>query len=232
MANYLDKYKKQYRVIASYDHSTNDYPRRDDGSLDSSGGDVFVKCKGGNYIYHYGRNVLVAVYLSKGKGRNAIKWFYEKLFGELPESAVWEDILPKVLKEGTIIKVEETDEEFFIYFKDKDFGLIAEHIQPSSFGAGTSPYSTRNLPKTSYTIPEEDNLLYKEATNSITKENMIIVAQASKKFIEHISSKKLSVSDIKADMKKRGLSGRNYFHANGYWSQYIDFLKKYIKENI
>lgn len=231
MANYLDKYKKKYRVVAAYDHSTNDYPRHDDGSLDPSGGDVFIKCKNGNYIYHYGRNVLVAVYLTKGRGRNAIKWLYEKLYGEIPSNFSYEDILKKLLQE-TLFKVEETDEEFFIYFKDKNFDLIAKHICPSSFGAGMSPYSSRNLPKTAYKIPEEDNTLYKEATQTISKDNMLIIAHASKKFIEYISSKKMSVNDIKADMKKQGLNGRNYFHANGYWSQYIDFLNKYIKENI
>ena len=59
---------------------------------------------------------------------------------------------------------------------------------------------------------------------------MAILAQATRKFIDHISTKNLTSQDIKTDMKKQGLSGRNYFHANGYWSQYLDFIKTYIQK--
>lgn len=230
MAHYLMKYKDKYRVVAQYDKNTNDYPRLLDGSIDLSFSDLYIKCKNGNYIYHFGRSTLVAVYLSIGKGRNAIRAIYEKTIGNLPETIIWADIYKKLEEKDVLFDVEETDEEFFFKFKDKNFDIIAEVIQPSTFGAGISPYSTKNLPKTKYTIPEADMEEYRKTTSVVDKENMALLAQATRKFIDHISTKNLTSQDIKADMKKQGLSGRNYFHANGYWSQYLDFIKTYIQK--
>lgn len=230
MAHYLMKYKDKYRVVAQYDKNTNDYPRLLDGSIDPSFSDLYIKCKNGNYIYHFGHSTLVAVYLSIGKGRNAIRAIYEKTIGNLPEIIIWADIYKELEEKEVLFDVEETDEEFFFKFKDKNFDVIAEVIQPSTFGAGISPYSTKNLPKTKYTIPEADMEEYRKTTSVVDKENMALLAQATRKFIDHISTKNLTSQDIKADMKKQGLSGRNYFHANGYWSQYLDFIKTYIQK--
>lgn len=230
MAHYLMKYKDKYRVVAQYDKNTNDYPRLLDGSIDPSFSDLYIKCKNGNYIYHFGRSTLVAVYLSIGKGRNAIRAIYEKTIRNLPETIIWADIYKELEEKEVLFDVEETDEEFFFKFKDKNFDIIAEVIQPSTFGAGISPYSTKNLPKTKYTIPEADMEEYRKTTSVVDKENMALLAQATRKFIDHISTKNLTSQDIKADMKKQGLSGRNYFHANGYWSQYLDFIKTYIQK--
>lgn len=230
MAHYLMKYKDKYRVVAQYDKNTNDYPRLLDGSIDPSFSDLYIKCKNGNYIYHFGHSTLVAVYLSIGKGRNAIRAIYEKTIRNLPETIIWADIYKELEEKDVLFDVEETDEEFFFKFKDKNFDIIAEVIQPSTFGAGISPYSTKNLPKTKYTIPEADMEEYRKTTSVVDKENMALLAQATRKFIDHISTKNLTSQDIKADMKKQGLSGRNYFHANGYWSQYLDFIKTYIQK--
>lgn len=230
MAHYLMKYKDKYRVVAQYDKNTNDYPRLLDGSIDPSFSDLYIKCKNGNYIYHFGHSTLVAVYLSIGKGRNAIRAIYEKTIGNLPEIIIWADIYKELEEKEVLFDVEETDEEFFFKFKDKNFDVIAEVIQPSTFGAGISPYSTKNLPKTKYTIPEADMEEYRKTTSVVDKENMALLAQATRKFIDHISTKNLTSQDIKADMKKQGLSGRNYFHANGYWSQYLDFIKTYTQK--
>ena len=230
MAHYLMKYKDKYRVVAQYDKNTNDYPRLLDGSIDPSFSDLYIKCKNGNYIYHFGRSTLVAVYLSIGKGRNAIRAIYEKTIRNLPETIIWADIYKELEEKDVLFDVEETDEEFFFKFKDKNFDIIAEVIQPSTFGAGISPYSTKNLPKTKYTIPDADMEDYRKTTDVVNKENMALLAQATRKFIDHISTKNLTSQDIKADMKKQGLSGRNYFHANGYWSQYLDFIKTYIQK--
>lgn len=230
MAHYLMKYKDKYRVVAQYDKNTNDYPRLLDGSIDPSFSDLYIKCKNGNYIYHFGHSTLVAVYLSIGRGHNAIKAIYEKTIRKLPETIIWTDIYKELKEKDILFDVEETDEEFFFKFKDKNFNIIAEVIQPSTFGAGISPYSTKNLPKTKYTIPEADMEEYRKTTTVVDKENMALLAQATRKFIDHISTKKFTSQEIKADMKKQGLSGRNYFHANGYWSQYLDFIKTYVQK--
>ena len=228
MAHYLMKYKDKYRVVAQYDKNTNDYPRLENGAIDPSFSDLYIKCKNGNYIYHFGHSTLVAVYLSIGKGHNAIKAIYEKNIGEFPEIINWTNIYKELEEKDILFDVEETDAEFFFKFKDKNFDIIAEVIQPSTFGASISPYSTKNLPKVKYTIPDADIEEYKKITSIVDKDNMAILAQATRNFVDHISTKNLTSQDIKADMKKQGLSGRNYFHANGYWSQYLDFIKTYI----
>lgn len=232
MAHYLMKYKDKYRVVAHYDRNTNDYPRLENGSIDPSFADLYIKCKDGNYIYHYGHSTLVAVYLSVKKGHNAIKALYENNIGTLTETVIWQDIYKELEENDILFDVEETDEEFFFKFKDKNFDAIAQVIKPSTFGAGISPFSTKNLPKTKYTIPDEHMEEYKRIVSIVDREDMALLAQATRKFIDNISTKKWTSQDIKADMKKQGLNGRNYFHANGYWSQYLDFLKRYIQERI
>lgn len=232
MAHYLMKYKDKYRVVANFNKNTNDYPRLENGTIDPSFTDLYIKCKDGNYIYHYGHSTLVAVYLSVKKGHNAIKSLYENNIGTFPETIIWQDIYKELEEKDIIFDVEETDAELFFKFKDKNFDNIAQVIKPSTFGAGINPFSTRNLPNIKYSIPEEDMKAYKEITSVIDKNSIAIIAQATRKFVSHISTKKWTAQDIKADMKKQGLSGRNYFHANGYWSQYLDFLKKYIQERI
>lgn len=47
-------------------------------------------------------------------------------------------------------------------------------------------------------------------------------------FIKSLVSKKHPLSEIKADMRLKGLRGKEYIHSIGKWDKYI----KYLKENL
>ena len=40
------------------------------------------------------------------------------------------------------------------------------------------------------------------------------------------ASSKNTLENIKADMKLKGLKGKEYIHSIGKWNEYIDYLKK------
>ena len=52
--SYLMKYKGTYRLLPELDMSTNDFPRRPDGSIEDI--DVYIACQYGNKIKCYGKN--------------------------------------------------------------------------------------------------------------------------------------------------------------------------------
>lgn len=229
MSNYLvKKYKGIYRLKAHIDESTNDYPRDADGNLDTD--DVYIKCAYGCQIYHYGKGILIAYIPSLGRGRNILKALGKELCNT-DEKDSYKDVYPKLIEEGTIRAIYESDEEVEFKFHNKHMELIAKYLKPQTSGAGISPFSTRNLPKSNYTIPIEDLELYKEITKDISRENILILSQITKRFIADILPKcpGYRSKNIKADMKLKKLKGKEYIHSTGTWKKYIDYLKKELE---
>jgi hypothetical protein len=141
--SYLLKWKGQYRLKAPYDLRTNDFPRDEKGNYADN--DIYIDCKHGNQIYHYGGKELVAYITSLGRGRNIVR--------KLKEEG----------KSDTILKVIESDEEVLIHFHVKDIELFADLLGARTSGAGISPFSVKNLPSdkpklNKYEVPAE----YKE----------------------------------------------------------------------
>lgn len=64
------KYKGKYRILCNIDQKTNDYPRSENGNLDTD--DLYIKCSGGSQIYHYGHSTLVAYIPSLGRAHNQL----------------------------------------------------------------------------------------------------------------------------------------------------------------
>jgi hypothetical protein len=143
--SYLLKYKGTYRIKAAIDLRTNDFPRDEKGNYADN--DIYIDCKHGNQIYHYGGKELVAYITSIGRGRNIIKK------------------LKEMGKEDTIIKVIESDEEVLIHFNVKDIELFAELLGARTSGASISPFSVKNLPSdkpkyNKYEVPTEHKEQY------------------------------------------------------------------------
>lgn len=230
MANYLMKYKGIYRLKAHVDQSTNDFPRDMNGNIDSD--DVYIKCINNCQIYSYGRGVLVSYIPSVGRGHNILKALGERLCG-FDISSIKIDYQPlynALLKEGTIKHIMENDEEIEFRFHAKNIELIAEYLKPCTSGASISPFSTKNLPKSNYIIPDEDLELYKEITSDISKENMAIIAQITRRFISEklAKSKEFKSKDMRYEMRKSMLKGKEFIHYSGAWNKYIE----YVKENL
>lgn len=166
--------------MANLDHDTNDFPRDDKGNLDTD--DIYIKCQYGNQIYYYGRNDLVAYIPSIGRGHNILRTIaLDKL--QIEDKIPYEELYPQLLSEGTVKHIMENDEEIEFHFHPRDISYIATLLKASMHGADISPFSTRNLPKQKYEIPESDLEQYKQVVKDVPKDKFLIISRATSNYI-------------------------------------------------
>lgn len=230
MSRYLMKYKGMYRLKPNLDQSTNDFPRDENGNIDASYDDIYIKCASGSQIYHFGHGTLVAYIPSIGRGHN-ILIALAKCLGVITKDSIsrdYETLYSLLEKDGTIHNIMENDSEIEFRFNAKDINLIANFLKPQTSGSDISPFSSRNLPKSNYVIPAEDSEVYKEITNSIPKDNKLLISHITSDFLNNILSKDKLYKTIfmKSHMRQKMLKGKEYIHSMGYWNQYISYLKE------
>ena len=224
------KYKGKYRIKPHLDKELNDFPRDEYGSIDSSYDDIYIKCANGSQIYHVGRSTLCAYIPSIGRGHNIIIAIAKEL-NIIEDESIYRDYdsLYSILNaDKTIFDITENDEEIEFKFNAKDIELITKYLKPQTSGADISPFSSRNLPKSSYAIPKENLEEYAEITASIPQEDKLKVGLITSRFINDILSKDkvYRTVNIKTDMRKKCLKGKEYIHYMGYWDKYIYYLRK------
>ena len=202
----MTHYKGTYRLRTETDRFTNNFPREYNGNFAEN--DVYIDCANKIRIHHFGKSILEVYIPSKGRGRNIIK-------------AIKED-----LGDDVVFHIEETDSEVLFRFNSKDIDRLAKYLKPKTSGADRSPFSSKNLQKTKYIIPDEDLVKYKSIVANIPKERIIAVSQSTNKFIKSLTTKKNPYENIKADMVYKGLGNKEYIHSIGKWKQYIDYLRK------
>lgn len=234
MAKYLMKYKGQYRIKPNLDLNLNDVPRDESGGIDPSYEDIYIKCASGAQIYHYGRSILCAYIPSIGRGHNILIAIAKDL-GLIEKDYKKRDYqkLYKALNENhTVFDIMENAKEIEFKFNAKDIDFIAKFLKPQTSGADISPFSPRNFPKNSYTIPEEELEKYLKITGDVPQEDKLQIGLITNRFIKNILSKdKLyKTIDLKTDMRKKCLKGKEYIHSMGYWEKYIKYLKKELKK--
>ena len=162
-------------------------------------------------IFYVCRNTLQAYIPSLGRGHNIIKYINEN---------IGQDI---------IYDIEETDSEVLFKFNTKYDNQIIPLLKPRTSGASISPFSSRNLPKTSYKIPDEEFVAYKNIVSKIPKERILDITHMTNNYLKSLATKKNKWEDIKADMIAKGLKGKEYIHSIGKWNDYIDYLRKEIE---
>lgn len=225
------KYKGKYRVKAHIDHSTNDFPRDIYGNIDTD--DLYIQCAYGNQIYHYGHSTLVAYIPSVGRGHNILKALATKLCGMNFEKGYtdYETLYQSLEKEGTIKHIVENDEEIEFRFHSKNIDMIAPYLKPVVGGVGISPFSTRNLPKASYTIPDEEIAAYKKITGKVRREDSLSIKNITNDFIQNTIAKSnvYRSKDIKKEIRKLMLKNKDFIHYTGYWDRYIDYLQNELQ---
>ena len=172
--------------------------------------DCYIECQHGNKIFYYGKNKLQAYIPSKGRGHNIIKAIKESF------------------QEDIIFNIEETDSEILFMFSTKDADNIIPLLKPKTSGASISPFSSRNLPKSKYNIPDEDLVMYKNITAKIPRERILDITHTTNNYLKSLTTKKNTWDMIKADMALKGLKGKEYIHSIGKWNDYI----KYLEENL
>lgn len=239
----VDKFKGKYRLKAPYDISTNTFPRDLKGNYSEH--DIYVDCLNGIKIFYFGcRGVLEAYIPSLGKGRNIIKAIYSDFVKPIEESEYFStiqrknkqdelisinsynyDTLYKDSKLNEIINtIIETDEEVLFRFKYDKMELLEKYLKPKTNAPKRSPFSTKNLPKRTYNIPDEELKPYKEIVSKIPPERILSISHTTDNFIKSLATKKTSLDDIKADMKLKCLKGKEYIHYIGKWNEYIKYL--------
>ena len=205
----IDKYKGKYRIRCPYDLSTNQFPRKLNGTFEDI--DLFINCQYGNKIFYYGRNTLQAYIPSLIRGHNIIKYINEN---------IGQDI---------IYDIEETDSEVLFKFNTKYDDQIIPLLKPRTNGASISPFSSKNLPKNKdYKIQDEEFVAYKNIVSKIPKERILDITHMTNNYLKSLATKKNKWEDIKADMIAKGLKGKEYIHSIGKWNDYIDYLRKEI----
>ena len=214
MSSYLSKYVGQYRVVAEIDQNTNDFCRDVRGNL-CNDEDVYIKCKKGIKIFHYGRGVLQVYIPSKQRGNNILKSIEEDGNKEL------------------VTNIERTDSEVLFKIKDKHLSNIIQHLNPMVSGANISPFSTKNLPKKKSILTEEELEEYRKIVEPFRISNPLLIKTINKDFVKKISKRlKMNEAEIAADAKKETVSLRDYFYLKGFKEEYLKELKKKVTEEL
>ena len=261
MSSYLiTNFKGKYNMQAEIDKQTGDFCRDENGQLDNYN-DVWIVCGGKGKVFHYGKSVLEFYCPSLGRGHNILKAIYEGQIGSSDKFisiSTYEDksgntkesktfdyqqMYTELSAKGIIYDIEETDEEVLFKFKANNIELLEPYIKPKTFGAKSSPFSTKALRKNAvkengkYVIPLEDLNAYKEITSVIPKSGMRIYIDLNNGFINKIatkSNKVKSIESIKKAQKLSGLKMKEYLHSQGSdaWRGYLQFLKENINEKL
>lgn len=220
MANYLLKYKGQYRILPTLEEDTHDFPRHWNGTIDDT--DIYISCQYGNKIFCYGRfkgsrTVWLEAYVpSIGRGRN-IKREMDRLQIEYQ-------------------KYTETDSEVLFQFQSKDIDIVAHLLKAKTGGACISPFSSKNLPKSNVKIPSDKIEQYKEITAQVKDGDFLIIHKITTTFLESVLQKKYRENDrlfdYKSDMKRLCLKrqAKEYIYVKELWNEYLDNMKKELDE--
>lgn len=202
----MTKYKGIYRLRTEIDKKTNTFPREYNGEFATN--DVYIDCHKNIRIHHYGKSILEAYIPSLGRGRNIVKAINQELGDDI------------------IFHIEETDEEVLFRFHSKNMDKLEKYLKPKTNGADRSPFSTKNLPKSKYIIPDEDLVGYKKVIEKIPKNQLITIVHRTNNFLQSLVTKKNTWENIKSDMALKGLKGKEYIHSIGKWEEYIECLRK------
>lgn len=206
IASYLMRYKGVYRLKTPIDLKTNTFPREYTGEFAEN--DVFIDCINNIKIFHYGKQILQAYIPSITRGRNIVK------------------AIKQAFQQQIIFDIEETDSEVLFKFNSKYMDDIAEFVKPKTSASHRSPFSTKNIEKIKYQIPDDDLLKYKKIISNIDQSKIIKISHVTKLFLQSICNKKYTYEDLKKDISMKRLGNKEYIHSIGKWEQYIVYLEK------
>lgn len=208
MANYLMKYKGIYRLRTPIDEQKKTFPREYNGLFAEN--DVYIDCDKGTKIFHFGKQILQAYIPSLKRGHRII------------------DEIKSTFYDGILTNIEETDSEVLFHFNAKHLNDFEPFLNPKTSGASRSPFSSKNLPKVKYDIPEDDITAYKKITSNVKKEDMLKINTVTKSFLNSLCNKKYTEEMLKADISLKCLGNKEYIHSINKWNEFI----KYLEENL
>lgn len=246
MGYLTNKYKGTYRIKVPYDTSTNQFPRDLKGNYEDI--DCYIDCAKNVKVFYYGRSILQAYIPSITYGRNIIRMIYSEYINpnntnkeEKPftikgiettkttYAIIDKDLFKKDLhkKDSLIFDIEETDQEVLFKFKSNSDKIILPLLKPKTSGASISPFSSKNLPKNKdYKIPDGELNTYKQIISNLPQNQLILIGKYTTNFIKTLETKNTTWEDIKSDMAKKCLKGKEYVHSIGKWNEYLEYLKE------
>lgn len=145
---------------------------------------------------------------------------------------LYEKDIYSLTNKDIIYNVEETDSEVLFKIKDKNLEKIIKLLKPQTSGAGISPFSSKNLPKNSnkkYMLSIAQIEEYKKITDRVPKEDKLKLGQITNRFISEIMCKKLRNDlkiDIKPEMKRLMIRGKEYINYKGFLNEYLNYLQQ------
>lgn len=243
MGYLIDHYKGRWRLRVEYDQNTNQFVRELNGNFSDI--DVYIDGQAAK-VYYYGSSILEAYIDSLGRGRNIVKNIYSDLIGDLNK---YIKVQESTSKEGEIkttnifnykelyqdkelnkliFDIQESDEELTFKFKANKIDMLEKYFKFKTSAADRSPFSTKNLPKSNYSIPDEDLLAYKNIISKLPKEHVLKIGHITNEFIQSLVNKKNTIENIKNDMKLKCLKNKEYIHSINKWQDYIKYLKQEV----
>ena len=209
--------------MAEIDQNTNDFPRDETGKIEEN--DVYIQCSKNCKVYHYGKSVLVAYIPSLGRGHNILLSIAKDKLG-IEDRIDYEELYRKLEKENTVFDIVENDSEIEFKFNAKNIEYIMQYLNPKTSGCNISPFSTRNLPKSDYKIPDEDLVAYNRIVAEKYSERLLDIRYITNNFLKSISNKQCNEEKIKADMKLKCMKPKQYIHFIGKWDEYLKALNE------
>ncbi len=230
-----DKFKGKYRLKAPYDQ-TNQFPRDLDGTY--SDYDIYIDCSNNIQVHYFGNRGTLEVFIpSIGRGRNIVKAIYSEHIQDIEKSPYFSnnsfdyDSFYKDKELNKIINtIFESDAEVSFRFHWSLMEQFEKYFKPKTSAASRSPFSSKNLPRSDYEIPEEDQLKYKEVTAKLPKEDILKVGHMTNDYIKTLANKKKSLEAIKDDMKLNCMKAKEYIHFIDKWDDYLKYLEKEIEK--
>ena len=205
----IDKFKGKYRILSEIDQSTNDFTRKLNGSYEDI--DCYIACQNNIRVYYYGNKTLMVYIPSVGRGNNIIKAIQE-------------------INSELIFDIVRTDAEVEFKFLYSNSDTIIPLLKPKTNGAGISPFSSRNLYKSDYKIPDEELSAYKSIIANVPSERVLSITHITTSFLKSLVSRKRTWEDVRKDMKLKGLKGKEYIHSVGRGDEYLKFLKEKLDD--
>ena len=226
--SYMHKFVGKYRVIADYDLKTLDYPRDYDGTLDSSFDDLYIPCAYERQIRHGTGTTMWAYIPHKTRATNIMKKIWKDNFPnkDIPHKqsdTYYDEMCSTLVASGVLRDAEILDDEGYFMFDVKEMDYFAKLLGAKTNGKKIAPFSTKNLPKDSYKIPESDMKKYRDIVDTYPKierfgrmiPNGLIINAVTKDFM----TKNKIVNDTRKPNKE-------YIHSVGLWDKYLEHLRE------
>lgn len=204
LSNPIFEFIGKYRIFAKYDTNTNDFIRNDDGEIDDSFDDYYMKSGKTEEIHHAYDDVYVLYSWSTERGINIINKI-------------------KKINKKIIIYSEMTDGEAIIYFDKKYMDIVNDVIHIYSKGADIFPTDIDNLPKNSYGIPKMEI----DKFSDICKSKGLTTGKLKAVYNDFIKSKTTKSNKLFDSYKNSNIPPKEFIYKNDLWEKFIKFIEDY-----